>query len=110
MGSPPRVLELSAYSLDSGSLTGANGININKDIGNIYRIPVVMSQYNIQYPSDVDYIPTAEVKAGNVLLVSKGVPFPTIMNIDLNLTETHSPNEYNNFSLSDFRNGRLAGF
>ena len=86
LGSPPAVLLLSAYSKEGTK-------------GNIHKIPCVITQMSIPYPSDVDYIPTLE-----------GVPFPIIISIDMSLVETHSPNEYSNFSLDDFRNGNLDGF
>ena len=94
LGSPPKILEFSAYS----DITHR---------GNIYRIPTVITQLSIQYPTDVDYIPTAYVKGVNVEV---DTPFPVLMTIDINLAETHSPVEYTNFSISDYRNGKLTGF
>lgn len=87
-GSPPRVLRLSAYSVD--------GQNTAQHIN---RVPVVLQNLNIPYPSDVDYIPT-----------SNGVPMPTIMTIDVTLLETHSVREYETFNLDSFRRGTLRGF
>jgi len=89
VGQPPDVLYLNAYS------------DPNKDVTsrNINNVPVVLSQINLNYPADVAYFPTQE-----------GEPFPTIMNIDLVLNETHSPQEYKKFSLGDFRNGALDHF
>lgn len=89
-GAPPTVLELSAYAHDG---------HYNSQIGHINRVPVVITNLNIPYPSDVDYFPT-----------TKGVPMPTILSIDLTLAETHSPREYENFSLSDYKKGILGGF
>lgn len=86
LGAPPAVLYLSAYS------NGGQYTNINK-------IPVVMTNLSIQYPTDVDYIPS-----------STGEPFPTIMSISMSLTESHSPVEYEGFSLADFKAGKLTGF
>jgi len=124
-GAPPDVLALSAYA--TGSLDTANnqisttqennalGINQgqpenpNKRIRatNIQNIPVVLQQLSIPYPSDTDYIPTSEEKK---LGISAGVPFPTIMTVDLVLMETHSPREYEKFNLKKFREGRLDNF
>lgn len=87
-GSPPKVLLLSAYS--------AEGRNVAQHIN---RVPVVIQNLNIPYPSDVDYIHT-----------STNVPMPTIMTIDLSLQETHSVNEYERFDLNSFRKGTLRGF
>lgn len=91
-GEPPAVLLLSAYSLDS-AYGGTEAHNIN-------RVPVVITNISIPYTSDVDYIPTERSQ----------VPMPSIMVIDMTLQETHSPREYENFSLSAFKQGTLPGF
>jgi len=102
LGAPPEVLYLSAYSKD----IGADAVGSTKPgtarweiAQHLNRIPVVIQQLTIPYPNDVDYITT-----------STGVPMPIIMNLDLSLIETHSPNAYEAFSLDDFRRGRLKGF
>lgn len=87
LGSPPELLYFSAYSSSERR-------------GNLYRIPAVMTQLSIPYPSDVDYVNT---KTDNI-------PFPAVMTIDMMLTETHSPTDYSNFSLQDYRQGNLEGF
>lgn len=87
LGSPPELLHLSAYSSSQRK-------------GNLWRIHCVMTQLSIPYPSDVDYINT---KTDNV-------PFPTIMTIDMMLTETHSPSEYSRFNIKDYREGNLYNF
>ena len=92
IGAPPQVLRLSAYS-DPNTATGRRGPQ------HINRVPVVIQQLNIPYPADVDYIPT-----------SSGVPMPIIMTVDLTLVETHSPFEYEQFSLAHYRKGILRGF
>lgn len=89
-GKPPEVVLLSAYSR-AGSF-GNTPEHIN-------RVPCVIEQLSIPYPSDTDYINT-----------STGVPMPTIMSLDLVLRESHSPNEYSNFNLSSFKRGVLGGF
>ena len=67
---------------------------------NIHKVPVVIQQLSIPYPSDVDYISTPE-----------GEPVPTIMSLDLTLQEAHSPSEYSeDFSLYKFRKGILPNF
>lgn len=86
IGLPPAVLELSAYS---------NA----KHRGNIYRIPVVITSLSIPYPTDVDYIPTTE-----------GTPFPIIMTISIELTEAHSPINFENFDIIRYRRGELLTF
>ncbi len=92
LGAPPQVLLLSAYS-DNRSRTG------RRQSQHIDRIPVVIQQLNVPYPSDVDYIPT-----------TSGVPMPIIMTVDITLVETHSPAEYENFSLDDYSRGLLRSF
>ena len=86
------MLKLSAYSNPS-SVSG------KRNPQHVDRVPVVIQQLNIPYPSDVDYIPT-----------SSGVPMPIIMTVDITLVETHSPSEYENFSLGQYRNGILRNF
>ena len=86
LGLPPAVLELSAYS---------NATNR----GNIYRVPVIITNLSIPYPTDVDYIPTLH-----------GTPFPIIMTVGIEVTEIHSPNEYSNFNIIDYRRGELLNF
>ena len=105
LGAPPEVLYLSVYSHEIGSVP-KKGISSGKKSSQIWqisqhlnRIPVVIQQLTIPYPNDVDYITT-----------TTGVPMPIIMNLDISLIETHSPNAYEAFSLDDFRKGRLKGF
>ena len=93
LGSPPAVLLFSAYSRPVGTDSERSKRQ------HINRVPVVISQMSLPYPNDVDYIPT-----------TSGVPMPTIMTLDLVLTETHSPNGYERFNLSAFKQGRLQGY
>lgn len=95
LGSPPAVLLLSAYSSPNNR-------------GNIYKVPVVISNLSIPYPSDVDYIPTAKMETYKH--IDENTPVPIVMTLDIQLMEAHSPNEYSNFNLADFRQGRLKGF
>lgn len=88
LGSPPPILYFSAYSDPTKS-----------GLQNITRIPTVIESLAFNYTNEVDYIFTPG-----------GIPFPIIMSVDITLRETHSPREYENFSLSDFRNGNLGGF
>lgn len=98
LGAPPDVVLLSAYSKTPGNTSRAN--DAAQQMGHINRVPVVITQLSIPYPSDVDYIPTSKDK----------VPMPTIMTLDMSLVETHSAVEYENFSLASFKNGTLPGF
>lgn len=102
LGAPPPVLYLSAYSKTIGSETrntSTGSLNIWKIAQHLNRIPVVIQQLTIPYPNDVDYITT-----------SKGVPMPTIMNLDFALIEAPSPNSYEGFNLDAFKQGILQGF
>ena len=105
LGAPPAVLYLSAYSKTNVGTTtvptGIEGADINvwNISQHINKVPVVIQQLTIPYPNDVDYITT-----------SKGIPMPLIMNIDLALLETHSPNGYEGFNLDAFKQGVLQGF
>ena len=101
LGAPPEVLYLSVYSHNVGSdrTSGKPGSFDWVIAQHINKVPVVLQQLTIPYPNDVDYINT-----------SRGVPMPIIMNLDLQLLETHSPNSYEAFSLNNFKNGTLVGF
>lgn len=93
LGMPPPLLFFSAYSASqSGGGSSLVAQNIN-------RVPVVITSLDIQYPNDVDYIPN-----------EKGVPFPTIMTINISLSETHSPKTFEAFNLDAFKAGTLGGF
>lgn len=94
LGMPPPILHFSAYSDSSQSKNRVNTL-----LQNIQKIPVVMTNLSIAYPNDLDYIPT-----------TTGVPFPTIMTISFDLTETHSPKSFDEFNLDNFRAGILGGF
>jgi hypothetical protein len=92
LGQPPDILHLNAYSNSDNSVNG-------DFTGNLNNIPVVLSQLGNSYPADVTYFPTIH-----------GEPFPVIMTVDILLTEAHSPREYSNFNLADFKSGRLPHF
>lgn len=102
LGAPPPILYLSAYSRNLGNTSRnkkSGSTNVWEISQHINRVPVVIQQLTIPYPNDVDYITT-----------STGVPMPIIMNIDLALIETHSPNAYEGFNLDAYKQGRLQGF
>lgn len=91
IGSPPAVLYFYGYSEDGATSTNT--------VQNIRRVPVVIASVGFSYPNDVDYIPTLD-----------GVPFPTVMNVTLELKETKAPYEIEQFSLADFKAGKLIGW
>lgn len=90
LGLPPPVLFLSAYS-------GYDAFGLRLE--NINSVPVVITSLTIPYQSDVDYINTPA-----------GVPVARIINLDIQLQETHSAIEYDNFNLAKFRAGILESF
>lgn len=127
VGAPPDVLALSAYS--SGPTDSANARFPNDSQAarpaereqdanflkrerptNIHNIPVVLQQISIPYPSDTDYIQTAERTFNDGTTIAAGVPFPTIITVDVVLMETHSPREYARFNLKKYRQGLLDSF
>ena len=127
IGSPPDVLSFYAFSVgpsseplsDNSSQNTTNptqssdGITRRSRPTHIHNIPVVIYNLQVTYPSDLDYIPTAAAtfKIGNESIeIEAGVPMPTIMATDIQLYETHSPSEFNNFSLEQYRKGRLDFF
>lgn len=132
VGAPPDVLALSAYATglqdsantapsagnrdsSNSSATGVpdqqdRDVNKRTRATNIQNVPVVLQQITIPYPSDVDYIDTIAWLAPDKTLIDPGVPFPTLMTIDLQLLETHSPNEYAKFDLKRYRQGLLDTF
>ncbi len=127
IGAPPDVLALTAYATGSGDTanawsTVAGGGDADQQAGftnnpslartrptNIHQVPVVLQQISIPYPSDTDYINTTILDIGDTV-IEGGVPFPTIMTVDMVLLETHSPREYANFDLKRYRQGKLDTF
>jgi hypothetical protein len=99
LGAPPEVLYLYGYS-NSGNdkrPQGMSGVNIN-------RIPVVLTNLGISYPEDVDYIPV------NISPNANTEPFPVKMDLTISLLESHSPLEFEQFSLESYKNGTLKHF
>lgn len=94
LGAPPEVLLFSAYST-------------NYHLGHMNQIPVVLKSVSVQYPNDVDYIPTGYDSPTDRL---GGTPFPVIMSVSVSLVEQHSAFELEKFNLAAYRNGILPGF
>lgn len=130
IGRPPDVLSFSAFSrggsrteITNPDRTDVNSFESGSPNGvalNLFQIPTVINNLQITYPSDVDYIPTEETtirqsspRPGDSTIsidVPGNEPFPTVMSVDIQLFETQSPSDLNRFSLTDYREGRLAGF
>ena len=67
-------------------------------------VPVVITSMNWNWPKDVDYIATDVVSEtdGNY------IPFPVVLQLPINLSESYSIDQFNQFSLTDYRTGRLG--
>ena len=91
MGAPPEVLLFSAYSIGGNSRRG-----------NINNVPVVMTQLDYTYPNDCVYIPTAN--NGDDI---SNTPFPTIMTLNIALSETFSASDIEKFNLKDYHEGTM---
>lgn len=110
LGAPPDVLYLWAYSRNNGdnarkSIPVPDNSNVQNNrisYTNVNKVPVVITSLNITYPHDVTYIPTLEDGTGD--------PFPVMMDITIDVVETHSPIEYERFSLQQYKNGILENF
>lgn len=92
LGAPPEVLYLYAYSSPETNREATPFVNIN-------RIPVVLTGLDIVWPEDVDYLPTYYDQ-----------PFPVKMEVSISLAETHSPKEFEQFSLIKYKTGQLDFF
>lgn len=88
LGAPPEVLKFSA-------------------IGFFNEIPVVLEKFSVNFPNDVDYIPTASNGEGDPL---GNIPFPLVTTISFTLLEQHSASEYERFNLHSYRTGTLQSF
>jgi hypothetical protein len=84
LGAPPPVLEFKGYR------------------GVVGSVPVVITSLNWNWPRDVDYIP---IEDGNP--ASK--PFPAVINVTINLTESFSTTEFNQFDLTSYWEGDMVG-
>lgn len=85
IGAPPPVLILSGLRK---SIIGPNS--------------VVMTSLSWNWPRDVDYIP-ANAADGS----AQNIPFPTVMTVAIQLVESYSTKEFNQFSLKDFAQGKM---
>ena len=85
LGAPPPVL----------TLTGLRDL--------IGPVPVVITSLTWTWPRDVDYIATTipSETDGNF------IPFPAILNLPITLVESYSIDQFNNFSLEDYRAGNM---
>ena len=66
-------------------------------------VPVVITSLNWTWQRDVDYISTGIPGSDG-----QPIPFPTILSIPIQLVESYSIDQFNQFSLTDYRAGRLG--
>lgn len=94
LGAPPPVLRFSGLR--------------EKLVG---PVPVVITALNWNWPKDVDYLPTQIPSTGADASSGGFIPFPAVMDIQIQLIECLSTNEFNRFSLAEYRNGTMvSGF
>lgn len=81
LGAPPPVLAFSGWR------------------GIVGKVPVVLTSLNWQWPRDCDWIPIDDA------VESK--PFPSVINVQINLVESFSAVQFNAFDLLAFSNGDM---
>jgi hypothetical protein len=86
LGAPPPVLQFAGWR----SLVGT--------------VPVVLTSLNWSWPHDCDWIPSGILDPAT----QQEIPFPTVMQVQISLVESYSPQQMNNFDLVAFRNGRMV--
>lgn len=85
LGAPPPLLKFSGWR------------------GLVGEVPVVITSSNWNWPRDCDWIPTLQRDEKN----GEWVPFPTVMNVTINIVESFSALQFNNFDLFEFHEGRM---
>lgn len=86
LGAPPPVLDLFGFR------------------GLIGTVPVVITSLNWDWPKDVDWLPTLTKSEYD----DNYVPFPAVLNVAINMVESYSINQFNSFSLADYRAGNMS--
>lgn len=66
-------------------------------------VPVVITALNWNWPKDVDYIATGVTGPDG-----KPIPFPTVLQVPVQLVESYSIQQFNEFSLAHYREGNLG--
>ena len=87
LGAPPPIIYFSGYR------------------GLVGKVPTVITSLSWSFPDECDWIPTdfQDQTSG------KAIPFPVILTVQINLTESYSPNEINSFDRELFNNGMYEG-
>lgn len=70
-------------------------------------VPVVITSLSWSFPQDVDYIPARELEEIGHYGSGKLIPFPTVMRVAIQLTESFSTSQMNGFDLNSFKAGNF---
>lgn len=90
VGNPPPICKFNGY-----------GDFVFKDV------PVIVKNFSVDLPKDVDYIATNSEKARSVSAI--GVTYvPTLSTISVTMSPIYSREKIKSFNLSDFANGKLV--
>lgn len=73
--------------------------------GIIGEVPVVITSLNWNWPRDVDYIPAFSLTDA---ATTPNIPFPTVLQVAIQLVESFSTEQFNQFSLTDYRLGNVV--
>lgn len=85
LGAPPPVLDFSGWR------------------GLVGTVPVVITSLSWNWPKEVDWLPTGILDEVN----GEEIPFPAVMQVTINVTESFSAEQFNAFDIVEFRNGRM---
>lgn len=85
LGAPPPVLKFRGFRK---SMIG--------------EVPVVITSLSWNWPKDVDYIPAMSPDES-----ASNIPFPTVIQLSIQLVESFSTKEFNQFSLEDYLLGNM---
>jgi hypothetical protein len=88
MGAPPPIV----------TFTGWRGL--------VGEVPTIITSLSWQWPKDCDWLPTNAPEVGKQGNAPK-IPFPSIMTINISLTESFSAAQFNNFNLTEFKSGNM---
>lgn len=86
LGAPPPIITFSGWR------------------GIVGPVPTVLTSVQWQWPKDCDWLPT-----GIMDDQKQEIPFPSVMNVTINLVESFSPEQFNGFDLVAFRLGDMIG-
>jgi hypothetical protein len=75
--------------------------------GMIGPVPVVITSVNWSFPQAVDYIPAFALDATGA--TPANVPFPAVMDVTVNLTESFSTEQFNQFDIGSYYQGDMVG-